>query len=199
MSVALLRNLSLTALLVLLVAAHWAVPSVQTQRNFHFMPDMVDSMAYETQAPPPLIDGEFAVDLRPPAGSVARGHQPLSYDPTPEGAALAGMELENPTLAGATEGGDSAAVERGAFVFSTFCVTCHGPQGLGDGPVTKQGVPPPPSLIAERALRMADGQMYHVITFGQGNMAAYASQVEREDRWRVINYVRRLQQEATAQ
>jgi mono/diheme cytochrome c family protein len=64
--------------------------------------------------------------------------------------------------------------------------------------VTKQGVPPPPSLLAERALRMADGQMYHIITFGQGNMAAYASQVEREDRWRVINYVRELQKEATA-
>lgn len=190
MSGALLRNLLLAVLLVVLVAAHWAVPSDQTKRNFHFVPNMVDSLAHEAQAAARV---DFALDLRPPEGSVARGYEPLLYDSSPEGAVLAGLELENPIPVD-----DSEAAARGAFVFSTFCVTCHGPQGLGDGPVTKQGVPPPPSLLAERALRMADGQMYHIITFGQGNMAAYASQVEREDRWRVINYVRELQKEATA-
>ena len=45
----------------------------------------------------------------------------------------------------------------------------------------------------EHAINMADGQMFHVISTGQGNMASYASQVEREDRWRAILHVRRLQ------
>jgi mono/diheme cytochrome c family protein len=40
---------------------------------------------------------------------------------------------------------------------------------------------------------MRDGQMFHVISMGQGNMAAYASQVERQDRWKVIGYLRTLQ------
>jgi hypothetical protein len=40
---------------------------------------------------------------------------------------------------------------------------------------------------------MADGQMLHVISNGQGNMASYTSQVERADRWRAILHVRRLQ------
>ena len=61
--------------------------------------------------------------------------------------------------------------------------------------MAKLGVPPPPSLLGESALQMADGRMYHIITFGQGNMAAYAAQVERDDRWRVISYVRQLQQQ----
>jgi len=189
-----LVQLLLVLVLVLLIAAHWAVPSDQTQRNFHFLPGMVDSVAHEAQAPVPRLDGDLVVDLRPPEGSVARGHEPLPYDPGPEGAALAGTELENPLAAD-----DAAAAARGALVFSTFCVTCHGPQGLGDGPVTKRGVPPPPSLAGEKAVQMADGQMYHIITLGQGNMAAYAAQVEREDRWRVIGYVRQLQRQAAAQ
>ena len=45
---------------------------------------------------------------------------------------------------------------------------------------------------------MPDGQMFHVLTFGQGNMAAYAAQVERDDRWRVIAYIRQLQGQAAA-
>lgn len=35
--------------------------------------------------------------------------------------------------------------------------------------------------------------MFHVLTYGQANMPSYASQVDREDRWRVIEYVRQLQ------
>ena len=192
MSGALLRNLLLLLVLIVLVAAHWALPSDQTKRNFYFMPNMVDSPAYEAQAPTPFVDTEFSIDLRPPDGSVARGHEDLLFEPTSEDALRAGQELENPIAAD-----DAAAVARGAVVFQNFCVTCHGGTGGGDGPVAKKGVPPPPSIVAGRALEMADGQMYHIISFGQGNMASYASQVERNDRWRVIKYVRQLQGEAT--
>jgi mono/diheme cytochrome c family protein len=42
---------------------------------------------------------------------------------------------------------------------------------------------------------MKDGQIFHVLNFGQGNMSSYASQISREDRWKVILYVRSLQTE----
>ena len=61
------------------------------------------------------------------------------------------------------------------------------------GPVTQRGVPPPPSLLAPRAAQMKDGQLFHILTYGQNNMAAYGGQVSREDRWNVIAYVRSLQ------
>jgi hypothetical protein len=41
---------------------------------------------------------------------------------------------------------------------------------------------------------MPDGQMYHLLTLGQKNMASYASQVERADRWKVIRHIRALQE-----
>ncbi len=208
-------NVALALLLGLIVAAHWAVPSAPTQRNFHFFPDMVDSLAHEAQAPAPLLATGLAVDLRPPEGSVARGYLPLLYEATPEGAARAGIELRGPysaggamaegdtatnnTVAADAAAAEAAAVERGGFVFATFCTTCHGAGGEGDGPVTQRGVPPPPSLLLPHALELADGQMYHITTFGQGNMAGYASQVERADRWNVISYIRTLQAAVTAQ
>jgi hypothetical protein len=41
---------------------------------------------------------------------------------------------------------------------------------------------------------MRDGQMFHVITYGQKLMPSQASQVRADDRWRLILQVRRLQQ-----
>ncbi|MBI3484584.1 MAG: cytochrome c, partial [Acidobacteria bacterium] len=41
-----------------------------------------------------------------------------------------------------------------------------------------------------------DGQIFHIVTYGQKNMASYATQVSRDDRWKVILYVRSLQKQA---
>ncbi len=194
MSTATRVNVVLAVLLGLIIAAHWVLPSAPTQRNFHFFPDMVDSLAHEAQAPAPRLASGMAVDLRPPEGSVARGYLPLTYEATPEDAARAGAELQSPHPAD-----DAGAVERGGFVYATFCATCHGAGGEGDGPMTQRGVPPPPSLLLPHAVELADGQMYHLITLGQGNMAGYAAQVERMDRWNVISYIRTLQTSVGAQ
>ena len=43
---------------------------------------------------------------------------------------------------------------------------------------------------------MEDGQLFHMLTFGKGNMPSHAGQVAREDRWKVIVHVRQLQQAA---
>jgi len=59
--------------------------------------------------------------------------------------------------------------------------------------VTKRGVPPPPSLLDPQAREYADGHIYRHITHGIGNMPSHESQIEREDRWRVILYLRSLQ------
>ncbi len=97
----------------------------------------------------------------------------------------AGEELKNPFPPL-----DTARRERGTTVFANFCQCCHGPLGLGNGPVALGGFPPPASLQAERAVQMKDGQMFHVLTYGQGNMPSVAAQLSDDDRWSVILYVR---------
>ncbi len=90
----------------------------------------------------------------------------------------------------------SASLERGSHVYLTLCISCHGPKGGGDGPVTQRGFPPPPSILTGKSLQMKDGQLFHILTYGQGSMAPFASQLSRELRWDVINYVRDLQGKA---
>lgn len=184
-------NLLLMLILAALIGVHWLVLPDPSRRNSEFLPDMVVSVARDAQTPGPLLADGTTVDFRPPPGSVAHGMVPFGYDATPEGARLAGEELLAPVWS-AGEEADVAA--RGAFIFNTFCQVCHGAAGHGDGPATKRGVPPPPSFLADKALGMRDGQMYHVITLGQGNMTSYASQVQRADRWKVIRYIRTLQE-----
>jgi len=182
-------NLLLVVVLLALVGAHAAIPSDPTRRNLQFFPNMVDSLAHEAQAPVPALDPDREFDLRPPEGAVARGYLPLRYEATPEDAVRAGRDLALPD-----SNDEAGSAERGAFVYATFCTTCHGPGGEGDGPVTRKGVPPPPSLLLPHARDLPDGQVYHIITFGQGNMAGYGPQVGRADRWEAVRYIRGLQE-----
>lgn len=154
--------------------------------NVLFLPDMVESVPYDAfDANPVFADGKT---LRPPvAGTIARGHMPLRYGTGEEEALRAGRVLHNPFDA------TPAVLARGERVYASFCRPCHGEGGAGDGPVTTRGFPPPPALQGTSSMEMADGRIFHVITFGQGNMPAYAAQISVEDRWKVIHHVRRLQ------
>jgi mono/diheme cytochrome c family protein len=183
-------NLLLLMLVVGVLAAALSVGRDVTQPNYESVVEgqMSHSPAYDSFAPNPNFPDGLTLRT-PPAGTIARGQLPLLYNATLEDAFRAGLELRNPFSAK-----DEDRRQRGSAVFANFCQVCHGPFGLGDGPNTQGGFPPPPSLMADRALRMPDGQMFHVLTYGQGRMAAVAPQLSRDDRWCAILHVRQLQQ-----
>jgi mono/diheme cytochrome c family protein len=181
------------ALLVLLAAAlwiNWTTRPDPAAETLEFAPQMAHGPRYNAFAPnPDFADGRT---LRPPEpGTIPRGLPPLHYTASEADAVRAGEELRNPFAPD-----DSVALARGAIVFATFCQPCHGTGGRGDGLVAQRGFPPPPSLVAEHAVKLPDGQLFHILTYGQNNMASYASQISRADRWRSILYVRALQQAA---
>lgn len=157
------------------------------RRNFEIFTEMAYSAAYESMSPNPSFPG--GLTQQPLVeGVVPRGFEPFRYAPTPEDAARAGVDLVNPVAAD-----DRPALARGARLYAVHCAVCHDAGGLGRGTVVERGMIPPPSLLAVRALEMKDGQMFHIVTMGQGNMASYAAQIEPEDRWKVIRHVRTLQ------
>jgi mono/diheme cytochrome c family protein len=169
------------------VGASWIFSSDPAKPNFEFLPQMAHSPRYNAFASNPNFPDGSTLQ-HPEPGTIARGIMPLHYAATPQDALRAGEELKSPL-----DLGNVRARERGAFVFSNFCAVCHGAGGAGNGTVAQRGYPPPPSLLAEHALKMKDGQMFHVLTYGQNNMPSYASQLSREDRWNAILYVRTMQ------
>jgi hypothetical protein len=58
----------------------------------------------------------------------------------------------------------------------------------------KRGFQPPASLLTQRARDMKDGQMFHVITYGQKLMPSHAAQLPVADRWRLVRHIRGLQE-----
>lgn len=179
-----------TLLLIALIAsvtASWLLSPDPTKPNLDFLPQMAHSPRYNAFSPNPNFDNGGTLQ-RPEPGTIPRGQMPLHYAATPQDALRAGEQLQSPL-----DPGNARARDRGAFVFASFCVVCHGARGAGNGPVAQRGYPPPPSLLAEHAQKMKDGQLFHVLTYGQNNMPSYASQLSRGDRWNVILYVRTLQ------
>ena len=142
--------------------------------KFIFMPDMAYSPAlkYQEAGMKPPVEGTF----------------PKGYFPLPAGMEMeeAGRTLKNPLKRTA------AVLARGQHVYNTYCTTCHGAYGEGDGSVVPK-FPRPPSLQSDKIKGFPDGNIYFIITHGQNLMPSYASQVAQADRWAIIHYIRAIQ------
>lgn len=96
----------------------------------------------------------------------------------------------------------SAVMERGQQRFNIYCQPCHGAVGDGKGIVAQrglsQGFVPPTNLVDEAMRKNPDGHFYHVITHGIRNMQPYAYQINENDRWAIVHYIRALQRSQNA-
>jgi len=85
-------------------------------------------------------------------------------------------------------------LELGRKLFNQYCITCHGEEGHGDGPIIGPDLfPAPPSLHTDTAKKFKDGRIFHNISRGQNTMPSYADKLTVEERWAVVLYVRALQ------
>ena len=184
-------NAFLLLTLIVSVGASWLLTLNPARPNFEFLPQMAHAPRYNAFSPNPNFQNGATLQ-RPEPGTIPRESMPLHYESTPQDALRAGEELQSPV---GPE--NQRSRHRGAFVFANYCAVCHGEGGAGNGPVAQRGYPPPPSLLAEHALKMKDGQLFHILTYGQNNMPSYASQLSRDDRWNAIIHVHSLQR-ATA-
>jgi mono/diheme cytochrome c family protein len=149
--------------------------------------DMVEPVPYEAFGENRIFaDGKNM--QAPVQGTIPRGATPFEYEATDADAERAGREVHNPLKP------DSKNIERGKFVYETFCLSCHGVTGDGDGQLIPK-YPNPPSVMDKKLLKMPDGRMFHSITKGKKDMPSHASQLSVEDRWKVILYLRELQKQ----
>ncbi|MBR9977072.1 MAG: cytochrome c [Bacteroidetes bacterium] len=173
------HHIVLLLLLIAVVFIGMNVESVWTKRNYEVLPEMYTSVPVDPQtARWRAVMAERSE--RPVPGTVSRNG--MSVDRQPFIAADTVFEK---------------ALLRGRDLYGVFCSPCHGGGGLGDGPVTLRGYPPPPSLLADNARALADTAIYRIISTGQGNMAGYHSQLLPMDRWKIILALRAMQEQET--
>ncbi|MBW2528391.1 MAG: cytochrome c [Deltaproteobacteria bacterium] len=148
----------------------------EPHHEFNFL-DMADQPKMKPQRAAPRR-------VEPPVGAVAVDYYPYPY--AANQAALASRQLQNPIER------TPASVAHGKWVFENVCVVCHGAQGAGDGEVSKL-FPKPPSLMTQKVRDWTDGRIFHVPMRGQGSMPNYSKQLEQDEIWSVVHYLRDLQ------
>ena len=75
----------------------------------------------------------------------------------------------------------------------TNCVTCHGPNGKGDGPAAAALPPPKPAdRTSSKLAAESDGELFWKISNGRGAMPPW-KHLPDKDRWEIVNYIRTLQ------
>lgn len=101
------------------------------------------------------------------------------------------MELENPVEA--TE----ASLARGEELYVRYCAVCHGDRGIGAEAyiADRHPVLSAYDLAGQTVQEYPDGFLYGMIRVGRGLMPPYGHAISHFDRWKVVNYVRQLQDE----
>lgn len=157
--------------------------------------DFVNSLPYND------YDGKQPMnELKPVKGTVARQNfisvtgtntvqkdQPLFfYDLHKDSIDLAAKILKNPLPE------TDEVLAQGKHLYLGFCTPCHGENGNGQGKVGKVylGVP---NYAVGRYATLTEGHIFHTITHGKGRMWAHKSQLNPEERWKIVRYVQQLQ------
>ena len=179
-----------TIFLVFLLMNLYSCNRNRNNPGWDYFPDMFYSTAYETYSKNPNFENGMTMRV-PVPGTVPRDFTPFEYTNDPESRIKAGKELANPFLM------TPEALSRGKVIYTTFCIGCHGIEGKGDGQLYTSGLYPikPLSLSGDTASKLKDGEIYHTITLGIRSMGAHGSQIIPDDRWKLVLYVRKLQEE----
>lgn len=168
-----------------------------------YMPDMAYSVAYETYTDATdrlkhsAVEGnEVFYDGKPVAGTVARGDMPAYPYKNDSLGYVMSKNVKNPLDPSAI---DMKNAER---LYLINCGVCHGAKLDGNGPLYNEGKGPfsamPKNLLSDELKNMAEGTMFHSVTYGIRAMGSYASQMTTHQRWEVIAYIRAKQFPANA-
>ncbi|MFN0274299.1 MAG: c-type cytochrome [Chitinophagales bacterium] len=166
----------------------WDMMHSQAYETYTLHPDMRDSMT----AMLPVV-GTVPYVGNPMTGKydAAKGEMNLPYQYKLEDYEKAGLEVKNPLSM------DEKILAEGRYMYTINCAICHGEAGDGKGYIVTEGkyTAAPPSYFADGYINMPDGKMFHSITYGKGAMGSYAYALNKEERWKVISYINKLQDE----
>ncbi len=137
-------------------------------------------------------------DLLPVKGTIKRSYTPrntsmtndklMIYDLHKDSIDLAAVVLKNPVSL------NEGVLEEGKVLYTSYCASCHGENGQGEGKVAAiyKGVP---AYNKGRVAQVSEGHIFHTITHGKGRMWPHGSQINPIERWKIVHYVQTLQKQ----
>lgn len=160
--------------------------------NRVYMPDMAYSRAYETYAPNDLQQKGINYINYPVDGTIRRGDLFAYTLPNDSMGYKMAVSVKDPLPKL-----DSNQMLEAQRLFMINCAICHGPNMDAQGPLAGKvgGIA---NLKLAQYVAEPEGQMFHVATYGKGNMGSYASQLDKKQRWMVIQYIKSEQMKAGA-
>jgi mono/diheme cytochrome c family protein len=93
---------------------------------------------------------------------------------------------------------DDVNLARGRERYTIDCAMCHGVAGKGDGITSKYGFNGAANYNTDRLRTASDGDIFNTITNGKGQMMGYGYNINIDDRWRIVMYIRALQHSENA-
>ena len=87
------------------------------------------------------------------------------------------------------------SIAAGRRVYGTFCASCHGSSGKGDGPMPPEGSKPANLIDEQWDHGSTDGEIFATIRDGVGpkfDMDSWEGKITEENMWNVVNYIRSL-------
>ena len=180
----------------------------QDSPGFEYVDDMFRSQAIEAYIDYGLVGDKTNDSLKnslsarkPAKGTIAynpnkkvsQTNMPFNYGSSEEERIKAGEEVFLPEHYYSSSEIQEANIEEGKRLYGLFCAHCHGDKGNGDGKVITVGgypaAPPAYNTLKDRK----PGSVFHTITYGKNAMGPHASQLNKDERWKVSMYVRTMQ------
>ena len=92
-----------------------------------------------------------------------------------------------------TDAEDEENMEIGEELYMKHCKSCHGVEGLGDGPKAEEQEGEIGDFSTEEFQSQSDGALFYKASVGRDDMPAFDKKMpDEEDRWLVVNYMRTL-------
>ncbi|MEP7236767.1 MAG: cytochrome c [Ferruginibacter sp.] len=196
-----MKKIAIIATLILSMAVVFIGCKDKREPGRVYMPDMAYSRAYESYAT--RDSSIFTRDINDaghkifynnlaPAGTIKRGELfPFNVPNDSNGLLNLSNQVKNPM-----EPLTGKDLEEAGRLFNINCAVCHGAKAENNGPLAPKigGV----KSIVAGSPGYSDGRIFFVMEYGQANMGSYAAQLSRQQRWRIVQYIRTLEPKAAA-
>ena len=88
---------------------------------------------------------------------------------------------------------NAESIKAGKELWSTYCKSCHGSKGLGDGSKAAQLKTEPGDFSLPSFQSQTDGEMFYRLSVGRNDMPASKKKIpDEEERWSLVNFMRTL-------